>query len=109
MSSSTKNDVHAWKLETRFLPNGDKQHDETSIGDGIWRRTARLGHGTYGEVWKETCIAGRAQNSVRAVKQISQHHLRFLKSFERELDALVRFSDRNVPQVFIASDKTKHF
>jgi hypothetical protein len=99
MNSRIKSDVDAWRLETQFLPNGEKRHDQNSMSDEVWRPTEQLGHGTYGEVWKETCISGRSLNSVRAVKRISQHHLRYLKSFERELDALITFSDRRVPQV----------
>ncbi|KAL3476005.1 kinase-like domain-containing protein [Aspergillus californicus] len=86
-----------WRLETRFDGNGDRYH-RVSDGDECWRPIKRLGNGTFGDVWQEHCLSGSKNNTLRAVKQIRRHQEGFDKLSKRELDALVAFSNPDVPE-----------
>jgi hypothetical protein len=88
--------IHDWKLETTFHPNGDKEHSNVFGDTNLWRAEGVLGSGTYGDVSKEICISGATTQAVRAVKQISKRHIQLSN---RELAALIKFSDPNVPEV----------
>lgn len=87
-----------WRLDTRFDVNGDRYH-RTSYGTECWRPLKRLGNGTFGDVWQEHCVLGANQNTFRAVKQIRRLQAGFSTTSKRELEALVAFSNPDVPEV----------
>jgi serine/threonine protein kinase len=65
-----------------------------------WKQERLLGYGGFGQVWLEQCIIGRTkQDSLRAVKIINKpQQLSGSKDFNRELEALAKFSNRRVWQ-----------
>ncbi|KAH7031487.1 kinase-like domain-containing protein [Microdochium trichocladiopsis] len=96
---SLANVLEAWKLETEFQPNGEHHH-KSDGGVDCWQLVKHLGGGAFGSVYKQRCRSGAAANTVRAVKHVSKRHSKFS---ERELMALITFSDMRVPEY------AKHF
>ena len=105
MALSAAQRIQEWKLETEFLSPGERRHAVPRSGTFLgwlrkttvtWRHVKHLGHGGYGEVWKEECISGPLKRSVRAVKQIRKTDSR---APQRELEALTMFSDPDVTEV----------
>ncbi|KAL2818248.1 kinase-like domain-containing protein [Aspergillus cavernicola] len=86
-----------WRLDTRFDVNGDRYHTG-SYGPECWRPLKRLGNGTFGDVWQEHRVFSANQNTFRAVKQIRRLQAGFLTISKRELEALVTFSNPDVPE-----------
>ncbi|KAL2823709.1 hypothetical protein BDW59DRAFT_163076 [Aspergillus cavernicola] len=83
----------SWKQPT----NAHRYHQRLS-GDECWRPVKHLGHGSFGDVWQETCVSGPSENAVRVVKHLHKRQSRFLEMSRRELDALVAFSDAQVAE-----------
>lgn len=94
--------VKDWKLKTAFKGDVTRHLIETSGRTSSqrkvrieqqWRRTTRLGEGSFGVVWKEVLVKGESESKERAVKVIRK---RAQKSktldYSRELEAIVRFS-----------------
>lgn len=104
------------KLTTTFLPDGATQHVRYaaatapgSAGAGrpqrpqktteMWRRRRHLGSGTFGTVWLEECEAGASRGQLRAVKEIRKmegSEALAAVDYERELEAVVKFSQDSV-------------
>lgn len=84
------------KLSTTFLPNGQKRHIDEFGSIEVWTEAAELGSGSFGVVWKETCVSGRPLRSVRAVKRVEKRQLGY---GDRELKALIEFSNPKRPEV----------
>jgi hypothetical protein len=103
------------KLKTRFLPHCGvetvhtfRESDPASgqrlvIRSEHWQRQRRIGGGGFGSVWLERCTKGgrsgatAAQDSVvRAVKQIDMDTRLELIDFNRELEAIAKFSHSRV-------------
>lgn len=94
------------KLETRFLPDFSVEtvhtyHEPTqrrvvSVSEH-WKRQRKIGGGGYSTVWLENCPkASRHGVQVRAVKQIETGG-RFARiDFNRELEAIAKFSHPKV-------------
>lgn len=99
--------VHDSRLETRFADDGTTIHT-FSEPNGVhrrihreeyWKRERCLGHGGYGQVYLEKCIAGKRRGSIRAVKVIyGQSHSFKPMAFNRELEAITKFSHDRVGQ-----------
>ncbi len=87
-----------WRLDTHIQANRDRHHTSLS-GIDCWRPVANLGSGSFGDVWQERCVSGRSADAVRAVKSISKRQVGFDKMSRRELEALITFSDTQVPEV----------
>jgi len=58
-----------------------------------WKRTRRLGRGSFGDVWLEECIQGDTKGEVRAVKKIQKLDR---NHYYRELEAIALFSHHKV-------------
>lgn len=99
------------KLETYFL-NEEVQHisyvsnlrtrQRRVKKETRWRRRENLGAGAYGCVWLEECYEGEKDEvgAVRAVKEISRViDGRPQLDYERELEAIAKFSHANVGTV----------
>ena len=88
--------MQRWKLETQVEANGNKYHTSES-GVEYWQPAWHLGSGSYGHVWLEECVTS-SRKALRAVKQINKVPTSS-KLMQRELAALIAFSDTNVPEV----------
>lgn len=69
-----------------------------------WVREERLGAGSYGSVWLESCTDGRKKGELRAVKEISKLSSGASADFidyGRELEAIAKFSNEKVQFLFI--------
>jgi serine/threonine protein kinase len=97
MDEFLSDSLRAWRLKTQHEPNGDRYH-ESPAGTEVWRQREKLGGGSFGVVYKEECLLGPTQNAVRAVKHIPKWQRSFSKSSQRELEALITFSDAHVPE-----------
>ncbi|CAG8241173.1 unnamed protein product [Penicillium nalgiovense] len=108
------------KLETYFLPNCTVetvhrfQESDPASGQRLvtrlehWRRQRRVGNGGFGSVWLEKCIqsgrSGDIQNgAVRAVKQIDIDTRFGSIDYNRELEAIAKFSHSRYERCFVKS------
>jgi hypothetical protein len=96
------------QLETHFLPdwNTETVHthqelDPTSRWRQVsrsehWQRQKKIGGGAFGTVWLETSSKGVHNIEARAVKQIeiNQHSKQI--DYNRELEAIAKFSHQKV-------------
>lgn len=62
----------------------------------LWKREHELGNGSYGRVWLESCTEGEETGSLRAVKEITKITTSTKIEYERELEALAKFSNEKV-------------
>jgi hypothetical protein len=94
------------KLETHFLPGIETVHtyhepDPTSRRRLVsrsehWQRQRQIGVGGFGSVWLEKCTkGGNLDNELRAIKQITRQLSEGI-DYNRELEAIVKFSHRKV-------------
>jgi hypothetical protein len=99
------------KLETTFDDNQSvtihKHHDTDSerrriLRKEYWRLERPLGHGSYGQVRLERCLAGSSVGSLRAVKKVLKHAGPNSVDYNRELEAVAKFSHARV-RISIAS------
>jgi hypothetical protein len=94
------------RLKTEFLddstvhtfiePHGRNRRIERKE---YWRRERHLGHGGSGNVQLERCTAGESRDMMRAVKIINKQSgsiRRNIMAFDRELEAIVKFSHNRV-------------
>lgn len=98
--------VKDWRLKTAFKGDVTRHVIETSgratsqrkvRREQLWRRTARLGEGSFGVVWKEVLIEGESESKERAVKMIRKHVQRSRAfDYSRELEAIAKFSHPKV-------------
>ncbi|KAJ5906473.1 Tetratricopeptide-like helical [Penicillium subrubescens] len=104
------------KLETHFLPDCTvhtfQESDPNSrqrlvIRSEHWRRQRKIGGGGFGTVWLETCTQGSrgtTQNApVRAVKQIDLDPRLGKLDYNRELEAIAKFSHTRYERCFVKS------
>jgi hypothetical protein len=64
-----------------------------------WRPEGHIGHGGFGQVRLERCIAGERKDAIRAVKIINKQSgsaSRKPMDFKRELEAIAKFSHKRV-------------
>ncbi|KAJ5129356.1 uncharacterized protein N7515_005395 [Penicillium bovifimosum] len=68
-----------------------------------WTKSKRLGHGSFGVVWLEECVAGRI-GRLRAVKEIRKETVGFQEEeYNRELEAIAKFSHTRYDDFFVRS------
>ncbi|KAF7552319.1 hypothetical protein G7Z17_g4387 [Cylindrodendrum hubeiense] len=116
MSGLNSDLVRDSKLEARFI-GGATHHallvSDPALGrrrrheDERWFRKKRLGGGSYGTVWLESCTDGRKKGALRAVKEIlkpspSDSSKDFL-DYGRELEAIAKFSNDKYADYFVKS------
>ncbi|KAL3459679.1 kinase-like domain-containing protein [Aspergillus heterothallicus] len=67
-----------------------------------WRRDRFLGRGGFGLVWLERCLTDSDDQKLRAVKMIPRQSASLLTvDFTRELEAMVKFSQRKYERHFV--------
>ncbi|KAJ5859895.1 hypothetical protein N7534_005172 [Penicillium rubens] len=108
------------KLETYFLPDCTvdtvhrfQESDSASRQRLVtrlehWRRQRRVGNGGFGTVWLEECIkagrpGGTQDGTVRAVKQIDMDTRFGSIDYNRELEAIAKFSHSRYERCFVKS------
>ncbi|KAJ6140713.1 hypothetical protein N7497_011606 [Penicillium chrysogenum] len=108
------------KLETYFLPDCTVetvhrfQESDSASGQRLvtrlehWRRQRRVGNGGFGTVWLEECIkagrpGGTQDGTVRAVKQIDMDTRFGSIDYNRELEAIAKFSHSRYERCFVKS------
>ncbi|KAJ5358988.1 Tetratricopeptide-like helical [Penicillium cataractarum] len=109
------------KLETYFLPDCSvetvhrfQESDPASRQRLVtrsehWRRQKRIGGGGFGTVWLEKCIKGGRpgatpqDGAVRAVKQIDIDTRLGSIEYNRELEAIAKFSHSRYERCFVKS------
>ncbi|KAJ5371186.1 uncharacterized protein N7496_007278 [Penicillium cataractarum] len=106
------------KLETSFHPDCSvetvhtyQESDLTSRRRVVarsehWKRLSKIGGGAYGSVWLEKCIRDSHQRSVqalRAVKQIDLDTRYGPIDYNRELEAIAKFSHSRYVRCFVRS------
>jgi hypothetical protein len=99
------------RLETFFLPDCSVETVHTSRESDItsrrrvvarsehWKRLSKIGGGAYGSVWLEKCIKDSHQRNIhalRAVKQIDLDSRLGPIDYNRELEAIAKFSHARV-------------
>lgn len=105
--------VHDLKLETIFV-DGTTIHTHNTSDSGAgrrrinveekWERQEKLGNGTYGTVWVETCVLGPKKGELRAVKEILKEATTSESiDYGRELEAIAKFSHANYVHCFVKS------
>ncbi|KAJ5343818.1 uncharacterized protein N7506_003642 [Penicillium brevicompactum] len=82
--------LQGWKLDTTIDSNGYRHHKLQS-GPECWRDVGEIGDGGFATVYKELCLSGHSENTMRAVKHIRKSQMG--SGARRELDALVTFSN----------------
>ena len=106
--------VHDSKLETRRLQN-DTIHTFVEVTHGRrrvprqehWKWKRDIGEGGFGRVWLEACTQGNSKGSLRAVKRVrKQFSASRTIDYNRELEAVAKFSHRNVGQILWISCMT---
>ncbi|KAF2791276.1 kinase-like protein, partial [Melanomma pulvis-pyrius CBS 109.77] len=100
MDARTPTLFSGWKLDTTIHPDGSREHVLASGQTRLWKPVKQLGRGTFGDVWKEVCVSEQP-GAVRAVKRIDKRQLR---SSDRELTALITFSNSQYPERFISQN-----
>jgi serine/threonine protein kinase len=86
------------KLETRIF---DDQTVHSYIRQRIyqeeyWKRERLLGRGSYGQVWLEKCTSSNKTGKLRAVKEIRKEPNSNAIEYDRELEAVAKFSHDKV-------------
>lgn len=92
------------KLRTRFADDRTTVHTYLApdeFGRRItreehWKWEQRLGQGGFGLVQLEKCVAGRRQSELRAVKILHKQQSPESMDFNRELEAIAKFSHERV-------------
>jgi serine/threonine protein kinase len=73
--------------------SGRRQHR----AEEIWERKEKIGSGTFGVVWLESCLSGRKKGTLRAIKEVVKNDLtRNPIDYGRELQAMAKFSNEKV-------------
>ncbi|KAK1143695.1 hypothetical protein N8T08_006095 [Aspergillus melleus] len=104
------------KLETHFLPDSSVETVHTYHEPGYksrrrlvsrsehWRRYGKIGSGSYGSVWLEKCVKGaRRENALRAIKQMEVRRQSTRVDYNRELEAIAKFSHWKYERAFVKS------
>ncbi|KAH8431091.1 uncharacterized protein LDX57_008752 [Aspergillus melleus] len=104
------------KLETHFLPDSSvetvhtyhepdyKSRRRLVSRSEHWRRYGKIGGGSYGSVWLEKCIKGaRRENALRAIKQMEVRRQSTRVDYNRELEAIAKFSHWKYERAFVKS------
>jgi hypothetical protein len=97
------------ELETHFSPTCDVEtvhtyHERSPTVRGKlvawrehWQRLKKVGGGGFGSVWLENCTEpGQHEPKVRAVKQMEINRWSIRLDYNRELEAIAKFSHRKV-------------
>jgi serine/threonine protein kinase len=105
MSQHRSDLIRDSKLETAFA-DGDTVHSFRSSNSSAgqrrrrtqerWTRESQLGSGSFGTVWLEKCVEGQKLGQLRAVKEILKPEGTRTIDYERELEAIAKFSHEKV-------------
>ncbi|KAK2756397.1 hypothetical protein FQN54_005289 [Arachnomyces sp. PD_36] len=100
------------KLETRFLhaetihiydePDPSSRRRLVSRSEH-WERQKKIGGGGFGSVWLEKCTKGGRDIKVRAVKQLEKDRRFGHLNYNRELEAVAKFSHWKYERCFVKS------
>ncbi|KAH8650031.1 kinase-like domain-containing protein [Xylariales sp. PMI_506] len=89
----------SWKLSVDVLKDGITSHNPGLSGSRErWRDVEELGSGGFGIVRREECFEGPPKGTARAVKVLVKNRMGFTKMSNRELIALITFSDPRKPE-----------
>ena len=91
------------KLETRFV-GGQTAHSYIGTDHSgrriyrneYWKRERLLGQGSYGQVWLENGTSGGNAGQLRAVKMVQKQPGLDYINYDRELEAVAKFSHTRV-------------
>jgi hypothetical protein len=96
--------VSLTRLEATIEQTSDTVHTRHNDNGAVtvWKRSLRrIGEGGFGAVYREECVQGRSDESLRAVKVIqkptSQSSRRI--DYSTELEAIARFSQLQVLKI----------
>jgi serine/threonine protein kinase len=83
-------------LHVSYRSLASNQQRNTRV-DERWTRKRKIGGGTYGQVWLESCSEGPKKGDLRAVKEISKAQATVADTdYTRELEAITKFSEAKV-------------
>ncbi len=82
-------------IQTRLVSNPTTGQRRTYEQEK-WERTKVLGRGSFGVVWLERCTDGSCSGEVRAVKEIVKGPANISADYNRELEAIAKFSHKRV-------------
>jgi hypothetical protein len=83
-------------IHAQYVSNPARRQRQQRL-DEKWARKKKLGGGSFGTVWLETCVSGPSMGSVRAVKEIIKPEgTKSGPDYGRELEAITKFSHRRV-------------
>ncbi|PLB49671.1 kinase-like protein [Aspergillus steynii IBT 23096] len=104
------------KLETHFLPDSSVETVHTYHEPDYksrrrlvprlehWTRHEKIGGGSFGSVWLEKCTKGaKRDNGLRAIKQMEVRRKSTLLNYNRELEAIAKFSHWKYERAFVKS------
>ncbi|KAJ5370386.1 Tetratricopeptide-like helical [Penicillium cataractarum] len=104
------------RLDTYFLPDhrvetvhAYRESDPTGQRRVVnrsehWKREKKIGGGGYGDVWLEKCTSGGQPNcTFRAVKQMTVDLKYGAIDYNRELEAIAKFSHKRYERCFVRS------
>ncbi|KAK3169499.1 hypothetical protein OEA41_008882 [Lepraria neglecta] len=113
MKKRVLDSVQDAELQTRFHPEstvhiytetGPTVRERAILREEHWKRQKFIGGGSFGNVWLERCVQGRREVGLRAVKEVikSPHDSKQI-DYNRELEAISKFSHRNYERCFVKS------
>ncbi|KAK4211316.1 kinase-like domain-containing protein [Rhypophila decipiens] len=113
-SRLTSDLVRGSKIETEVLETstkhvfytpGSSAKERQVRKEEKWVRDAYLGQGAFGTVHRERCEEGERKDTVRAVKEIKKRVMAGEElDYNRELEAIVKFSNPRYSHCFVRSD-----
>ena len=78
--------------------SGLNEQERSTIRAEYWKRQKRVGRGSFGCVWLEQCMQGQGEIELRAVKEVIKcPHATKKVDYNRELETILKFSHRKVP------------
>ncbi|KAF4626726.1 hypothetical protein G7Y89_g11431 [Cudoniella acicularis] len=91
-----------YTIQTRLISNPAIRQRPTRERER-WQRTKKLGNGSYGVVWLEKCTTGPSLGEVRAVKAFDKEIANMSIKYQRELEAIAKFSQEKYRDYFVRS------
>ncbi|KAM7213475.1 kinase-like domain containing protein [Rhypophila decipiens] len=96
--------LETWTKHVFYTP-GSSAKERQVRKEEKWVRDAYLGQGAFGTVHRERCEEGERKDTVRAVKEIKKRVMAGEElDYNRELEAIVKFSNPRYSHCFVRSD-----